>query len=211
MISKQSEIASLIVATGKGDRSAFETLYRQTSSRLLGIVLRIVRSRPEAEEVVQETYLRIWTSAGGFSSETSSAFGWLVSIARNRAIDVVRARPSLARVAGDSEAEIINQMADPTDVEAHILGRNELAHCLLTLEQPYRDLIVFAYCHGASREELALKFNKPVSTVKTWLHRALPALKSCLVATREQTVMQPRQRETVEARRNAMKRAEGSA
>ena len=186
VVSNETEIAKLIAATAGGDRIAFEALYRSTSSKLLGVVLRIVRSRAEAEEILQEVYLRVWTNAGAFSPEAGSAFGWLVSIARNRAIDSIRARPTMQRVSADDEGDLIARIADPKDFEADIIGRDELAHCLGALPEPYRELIVLAYCHGASREELAERFDKPVSTIKTWLHRALPALKASLEAHRGQ-------------------------
>src|SRR5690349_17917008 len=85
-------IGALLAAVARQDRRAFQDLYAQTAPKLFGIVLRIVRTRPMAEEVLQEVYVRVWQSAGTFSPETGHPMSWLASIARNRAIDVVRQR-----------------------------------------------------------------------------------------------------------------------
>src|ERR1700710_2381694 len=100
----------LIAAVAKGDQAAFERLYVATRAKLYGVVLRILRRQDLAEEVIQETYVKIWNSAGRFDPALASPITWMASIARNRAIDVVRKRsevsieeePSALGVAGDT-------------------------------------------------------------------------------------------------------------
>src|SRR6266852_4745288 len=89
MLSSQ-ELVWLLAAVAKGDRAAFERLYAATRAKLYGVVLRILRRADLADEVMQETYLKIWNSAGQFDPALSSPITWMVAIARNRAIDLVR-------------------------------------------------------------------------------------------------------------------------
>ena len=87
-----AELVWLIAAVAKGDEAAFERLYAATRAKLFGVVLRILRRQDLAEEVIQEAYVKIWNSAGQFNPGLSSPITWMASIARNRAIDVVRKR-----------------------------------------------------------------------------------------------------------------------
>jgi RNA polymerase sigma-70 factor (ECF subfamily) len=94
-----AELVWLIAAVAKGDEAAFERLYAATRAKLFGVVLRILRRQDLAEEVIQEAYVKIWNSAGQFNPALASPITWMASIARNRAIDVVRkkARPRSRR------------------------------------------------------------------------------------------------------------------
>src|SRR3982751_3739745 len=87
-----TELVGLIAAVAKGDQAAFERLYGATRAKLFGVVLRILRRQDLAEEVIQEAYVKIWNSAGRFDPGLASPITWMASIARNRAIDVVRKR-----------------------------------------------------------------------------------------------------------------------
>src|SRR5438067_9847742 len=85
-----AELVWLIAAVAKGDEAAFERLYAATRAKLFGVVLRILRRQDLAEEVIQEAYVKIWNNAGQFNPALASPITWMASIARNRAIDVVR-------------------------------------------------------------------------------------------------------------------------
>src|SRR6266699_3466509 len=91
-----AELVWLIAAVAKGDEAAFERLYAATRAKLYGVVLRILRRQDLAEEVIQEAYVKIWNSAGQFNPGLSSPITWMASIARNRAIDVVRKRSEVS-------------------------------------------------------------------------------------------------------------------
>src|SRR5262249_13862763 len=84
---RSQELVWLLAAVAKGDRAAFERLYAATRAKLYGVVLRILRRHDLADEVMQETYVKIWSSAGQFDPALSSPITWMVAIARNRAID----------------------------------------------------------------------------------------------------------------------------
>ncbi|MBV9079191.1 MAG: sigma-70 family RNA polymerase sigma factor, partial [Methylobacteriaceae bacterium] len=110
-----ADLATLLAAVARGDETAFQALYRQTSAKLLGVVLRIVRDRARAEDVVQEAYMQVWRGAASYSPEISRPMTWLISIARYRAIDAVRARREVALQADEDEFDPLAAVADPSD------------------------------------------------------------------------------------------------
>src|ERR1700754_4861941 len=87
-----AELIWLLASVAKGDEDAFERLYEATRAKLFGVVLRILRRQDLAEDVLQEAYVKIWNSAAQYNPGLSSPITWMVSIARNRAIDLVRKR-----------------------------------------------------------------------------------------------------------------------
>lgn len=178
MARQQDEIGLLIVAAARGERAALRRIYDATSAKLLGVAVRITRSRAEAEDVLQDVYLRVWTSAGSFSPEAGGGMGWLVSVARNRAIDLVRSKKAAATDA--QETNWFDTLAADRNIEGDIMDRKALVNCLAALDATARDMVVLAYVEGLSREELAERFAMPVNTVKTRLHRGLSALKTCM-------------------------------
>lgn len=175
-----ADLIGLLRATGGQDRAAFRALYVATAPKLFGIVLRIAPSRAVAEEVLQDVYLRVWQNASRFAPETGHPMSWLASIARNRAIDTVRQRTEVLPAGGEEGESWIDRLAAPGDLEADLLGREALRVCLGRLEPDHRLCLVLAYCEGLSRDELAARFARPVNTIKTWLHRGLAALRTCL-------------------------------
>lgn len=182
MTSGSSDLADLIVATAGGDRAAFRRLYDATAPKLLGVALRIVRSRAEAEEVLQDAYIRIWNNAGRFAPDAGTPMAWLVSITRNRAIDITRVKTPVTLAPDENGTDWLERIAGDRDEGAEVATRDALRRCLGDVEPQTREMIVLAYCNGNSREELAMRFDRPVNTIKTLLHRGLAALKSCLDA-----------------------------
>ena len=177
-----ADLDALIEATGRGDRAAFRALYDETSARLFGVVLRIVRDRGVAEDVLQETYLKVWQKAEIFDPAAGRPITWLATIARNRAIDRVRSKDIVRRAAGqdDDDEDVLARLADPGGADPVL--RESLRVCLERLEPQARQCVVLAYCSGYSREELAARFGRPVNTIKTLLHRSLKTLLGCMDA-----------------------------
>ena len=117
----EDDIEGLLARCGLGDRQAFARLYAAAGGKLYGVALRILGNRSDAEEAVQEAFVKIWHGAGRFQAGRGSAQGWLVSIARNQAIDALRARKAPARD--------ISEMLDLADQgptpEASAMGADE--------------------------------------------------------------------------------------
>ena len=175
---KARRLAELLQRTGQGDRAAFRELYSATSSKLMGVVVRILRSRSDAGDVLQDVYLKVWTNSGSFAPESGSAMGWLISIARNRSIDIIRARTAAAT--DTQETDWFEKLQGATDVEGEFMSKDALTNCLKRLNPRVREAILLAYYEGLSRDELADRLEMPVASVKTWLRRGSLTLRDCL-------------------------------
>jgi RNA polymerase sigma-70 factor (ECF subfamily) len=139
-----------------------------------------LRRHDLADEVMQETYLKIWNSAGQFDPALSSPITWMVAIARNRAIDQVRKKTEVSIDEDPAVLEIAAESPDPLAKREMTEELRRLLACMGRLDEERRRLVLFAYYDGWSREQLAAKFDKPVNTVKTWLRRALIEIRECL-------------------------------
>jgi RNA polymerase sigma-70 factor (ECF subfamily) len=174
-----ADLAELLAKVAAKDRAAFAALYRATSAKLYGVVSRILPGG-EASEALQEAYVKIWERAGDFDATKGAAYGWLATIARNRALDIARrTRPvSLEDMPEGFEpaAETVDPLAARDRTEAYAA----LMRCLNRLEADKREMVLLAYYRGASREALSARYKAPVGTVKTWLRRSLAELRDCL-------------------------------
>jgi RNA polymerase sigma-70 factor, ECF subfamily len=180
MTSARQRLEKLLEDTAQGDEAAFAELYQATSAKLFAVALRILRSREAAEEVLQESFFRVWERAGDFKPEIASPVTWMSAIVRNRSLDEVRRR--VPRPLADA-SELDNlESEDEHPLEA--IGRLEdverLLRCLEGLEPEKRQIVRLAYLEGMSREALANQFGRPEGTIKTWLYRSLAQLKGCL-------------------------------
>lgn len=173
-------LVGLIADIARRDEAALRALYDRTAAKLLGVILRIQADRGMAEDVLQDVFLRVWRNAASYSPEAGRPLAWLCTIARNRAVDGLRRRREVQGPITEDGEDWVERLADPHDSEVAILGRDALRACLGRLEAMHRDCIVLAYCEGQSREDLALRYGRPVSTIKTWLHRGLATLRGCL-------------------------------
>lgn len=179
MAGKSGDIAELIARTALRDRSAFQTLYLATSAKLFGVALRILRDRSEAEEALQEVYVKIWQRADRYVVGGYSPISWLVAVARNHCLDLLRARKPAS---DDIEAafDLADNAPDPERVAMASGERAQIDACLAELEADRADAVRGAYLDGYSYEELARKHGVPLNTMRTWLRRSLLKLKECL-------------------------------
>ena len=173
------DLAALLGAIAARDRIAFRTLYDRVGPKLFAIIRRINRDAAGSEEILQDVFLRVWNNAASFSPQAGSAMAWLVTIARNRAIDVLRQKPPLLAMSGD-KPHPYDSIADPVDSEARLTDIAALRNCLGAIEEPTRSCVLLAYYEGFSRDELAARYETPVNTIKSWLHRGLASLRDCL-------------------------------
>ena len=187
---RSRELSQLLARAGLGDRAAFGRLYEQTSGHLFAVVLRIQRDRAQAEDLLQEVYVNVWKAAAGFDAARSQPLTWLTSIARNRAIDSLRragAQPqtiSTTRDEDDDRPDAVEALADEAPGPLDLLGRasdaRQLSHCMEGLSPPQRQSVALAFFDGLSHAEVAEQLRQPLGTVKSWVRRALRALKGCL-------------------------------
>ena len=173
-------VTAWLHAVAEKDRTAFAELYRATAPKLLGVILRILKDRARAEDVLQESFIKVWQRAALFDETRSSPITWLVSIARNAAIDALRKQP-VEREGQESDIdEIPSRSPNVIDRIDDVQAQARLNRCFEELDKDRADMVRLAYLNGWTRDALADYFEQPVNTVKTWLHRALKQLKRCL-------------------------------
>jgi RNA polymerase sigma-70 factor, ECF subfamily len=176
----QAELVWLLAAVAKGDQAAFERLYGATRAKLYGVLLRILGTPELADDVMQETYLKVWKTAGSFDPTIASPITWMVAIARNRAIDIVR-RKGHASIEETPEAMNIAADAPPPLARREMTEElRRLLSCLGKLDPEKQRIVLLAYYSGWSREQLARKLDIPVNTIKTWLRRSLLEIRECM-------------------------------
>jgi len=182
---EQDELDSeLLRAVARGDEAAFARVYDRYAPILLGLMLRILRSRPEAEDVLQEVFLQVWQQARSFDPARGRAFTWLATLARSRAIDRLRAVDSRERAAQRSVEDGQPPAAESqlwADEEAIRAERAEAVRAALAeLPEEQRQVLVLAYLDGMSQSEIAAAKNQPLGTVKTRTRTGLKRLSDTL-------------------------------
>jgi len=173
------DISGLIARVALGDRAAFDLLYQGTSAKLFGVLLRLLNDRAEAEDALQEVYVRIWQRADRYSASGASAMSWLIAIARNHGIDRLRARKD-----GHQDISQMPELEDkdPTP-EMNAMASSERVQidiCLDELDSNRAQAVRGAYLEGYSYQELADQNKVPLNTMRTWLRRSLAKLRECL-------------------------------
>lgn len=175
------DLNALILRVSLKDRASFAVLYQKTSPKLFAICIRILGDAGEAEDALQEVFVRIWQRAETFSAETRSPTGWLATIARNHAIDRLRQRKPVAR--DIEEAHDLADDADSPEESAHLSGEGRrIDRCMDRLKPDHAAAVREAYVAGLSYDELAERYSVPLNTMRTWLRRSLMKLKECLEA-----------------------------
>ncbi len=149
----------LLVDIARGSRDAFDRFYELHAGLAFGVVLRVVRDRVLAEDILQDVFVKVWRSAGQFDRNRAAATTWLVTIARNAAIDNVRRSQRRVVITDDKRV---------------------LAICLDELEGKHRWAVGKAYLEGFTYQELAVAMDAPLNTVRSWLRRSLHRLRLCL-------------------------------
>jgi RNA polymerase sigma-70 factor, ECF subfamily len=174
-----SALSDLLGATAARDQRAFAELYAASSAKLFGVILRILRNREQASEVLQEVYLRIWQRAGDFRPDKGAPMTWMIAIARNRALDQRRGRRPELPLDGLGELEDAGASLASLPDGGGVSGR-ALRHCLGELEDRQRHSLLLAYAEGYTHAELAHRLDCPLGTAKSLIRRGLLRLRECL-------------------------------
>jgi RNA polymerase sigma factor (sigma-70 family) len=174
------QLSAALARVAAGDRAALRLVYQDTSAKLFGICLRILRDRGEAEDVLQEVYLTVWRRAGSFDPAKASPITWLVTIARNRCIDRVRASGAMRQAPVEEAYEISDARPDAAALIENAEQHRRLQDFQRALEEKPAAAIRSAFLDGATYEELANRAGIPLSTMKSMIRRGLMKLRACL-------------------------------
>jgi len=159
---------------------AFAALYDATAAQLFGVALRILRRRDLAEEVLQESFVAVWESAGDYSAFRGAPMSWLITIVRHRAIDRLRRSGSRAADHKISEEALLGIPAGKSYDADRGAELGALQRCLDAIEAQPRQAVLLAYLYGLTHQEIAARLGVPMGTVKSWIRRSLERLKRCL-------------------------------
>lgn len=183
------ESSSLLPAVAHGDLTAFEQLYDRHSSTLYALLLRILANPDDAQEVLQETFVKAWTNAKMFDAVRGSDVAWLISIARSRGIDRLRSR----RIRGDREDEAGRELSSSFGFVEKRTGADDaiqsqecraVRDALAELPEAQRAALALAYFEGLSQSEIAEKLSEPLGTIKTRMQLGMKKLRESLKAFR---------------------------
>ncbi|MFN7103335.1 MAG: sigma-70 family RNA polymerase sigma factor [Pseudorhizobium sp.] len=174
------DVASLIGRVALRDRAAFAALYSVTSPKLFAVCLRILKDRTDAEDALQEIFVKIWHRADRFAGDGADPQGWLCAIARNHAIDRLRARRPVADTIEDTGVDLRDGNPDPEQLTVLKGEGRRIDRCMQELDPDKASAIRSAYVEGLSYQELAEQFAVPLNTMRTWLRRSLLKLRECL-------------------------------
>lgn len=178
---------ALILAVARGDAGAFEALYDRYSSMLYALLLRILGNPEDAQEVLQEAFVKVWANAAMFDAVRGSEVAWLISIVRSRGIDRLRSR----RIRSDRENDAGRELStfagfvDRNTGADHAIQSEErtaVRGALSELPEAQRIALELAYFEGMSQSEIAEKLGEPLGTIKTRMQLGMKKLRERLRA-----------------------------
>ncbi len=171
----------LVLRVAGGDRGAFRALFELSRGAVFGVSLRMLRNRDEAEEVLQDVYVRIWRNAAGYRGDRALAMAWILAIARNRCLEILRRRGIDDGPWSDEAADaMVDEGPTPEEATMRAQSVHTIADCMSELDPPQRQSIELAYYDGFSYSEVASHLARPIGTVKSQIRRGLAELRRCL-------------------------------
>lgn len=178
MIEKHNHIIEISISDLKAkDKKAFENLYDKYSGALFNIILRMVNNQVVAEDVLQESFLKIWKSIDSYDTAKSTIFTWVLNICKNTAIDTLRKSNSRPSIQTDTENVYVDSL-NSVHQNVDLIGvKNSLKY--LTTEQS--QAIQAVYLSGLTHDEAAKQLNVPLGTIKTRVRMGLATLKNVFI------------------------------
>jgi len=183
LIERNEELGRLLQRSAGGDAEAFEQLYRATSGVLMAQLLRMLQDHGTAEDLLQESYLRIWRSAISYHRERGPVLAWMITITRNAALDLLRSRRHAAlaccdELVSEGPGTLTDPLPGPAELASDRDQLNQVAGSMASLSERERQSFLLAYYEGMTHEEIAARLRVPVGTVKSWLRRGLQKLRA---------------------------------
>lgn len=179
-MSDQQQLLRLIQDTAGGDRAAFKRLYELTSPKLFSFSQQLLNRADWAEDLLQETYIKVWHHASEYHAERGNVLTWMISILRYGAIDRIRAH----KPAESLTEEIADTLEDKGAGPFNLASQSETAHalqgCLAGLTEIQQRCITLAFFEGLTHQELSRRLQHPLGTIKAWVRRGLISLRECL-------------------------------
>jgi RNA polymerase sigma-70 factor (ECF subfamily) len=175
----EQQLQELLRGCAAADQAALQRLYELVSPVLFACLTRILRRKALAEEALQDVFVSIWQRAGQFQSSRGRPMAWMMSIARYRAIDLLR-RERLAPVSVPEVPELGEPLRDSDDDAPWLPAPGLLERCLAMLTERQRYCLQLAFVGGNSHEDIARLTGSPLGTVKSWIRRGLQSLRQCL-------------------------------
>lgn len=172
----------LLKAVAAKDEAALGQLYDRYRLILFGVLVRILNSREEAEDVLQEVFLQVWRRAADFDENRGRPFTWLVTLARSRGIDRLRSLAARERVAvaGANEASESEQVSDAATDAIRSEQREVVNNALSQLPEEQKRPLMLAYFDGLTQSEIATRLGAPLGTVKTRMRSGMMKLRELL-------------------------------
>jgi len=169
----------LILRIANGDRQALAELHRLHAARLLGVLIRVIGDRTDAEDVLQAVFLAVWKRADQFDPRRGRGLSWLVCISRNRGLDLVRTRNRRRKLMAQNKEESFVERAatQPMSGPDMLIDRHLLRHALNVLSENQRVWILLAFQDGYTHAEIAEQTHTPLGTVKAGIRRGLRKLR----------------------------------
>ncbi|MEQ1796497.1 MAG: sigma-70 family RNA polymerase sigma factor [Lacibacter sp.] len=172
----------LVTRLKNGDQQAMSELYDRFSAALLGIIMKVIADQATAEDVLQETMIKIWNNIGSFDSAKGRLFTWMINIARNQSIDKTRSKGFKQQSKNSSveDSVYLNESIPAAGTSADTM---DVKNWLLHLPEENRQLMRLAYFMGYTQEEISKELNMPLGTVKTKIRNSLILLRKKLNVT----------------------------
>jgi RNA polymerase sigma-70 factor, ECF subfamily len=178
--SAQVSDVDLLHAVARGDEEALARLYDGYRLTLFGLLMRILNSRQEAEDVLQDVFLQVWNRAADFDEARGRPFTWLLTLARSRAIDRLRALGSRERVTQNAAREIVEETSDAIEDAIRAEEGRGVRNALQELSEDQRHALELAYFEGLTQSEIASRLKTPLGTVKTRMRSGMTRLRELL-------------------------------
>lgn len=181
LLAAADDLEVLLGRCAARDQQALAELYKLVSARLFGLLMRMLRNRAVAEEALQDVMVRIWQRSDQYAAYRGRALSWIISIARYRAIDLLRAQRKQVTLEDAPEEALVDPAADAfSEMTASQRSLRALDDCFRRLTPEQRRCLSLAYVDGYSQDEIATTIASPLGTVKSWVRRGLSSLKRCM-------------------------------